>query len=162
MIPGAERLRATALQQIGSYRTPSREEWCPASACCCCCMTVFSGWKLCSLPPDVWNVKPLSAALWRRFQEQEDSRPGRNAELLARDPWAKIWGSRSQQKRLPLPINSYTCPGLPTFEVVLIFQQRFGILPDPHLQIILSRRSPLKCGERNASDVAEFQTIYKF
>lgn len=66
---------------------------CPAPiSCCCCCMTVFSGWKLCSLPPDVWNVKPLSAALWRCFQEHADGRPGHNAELLARDPWAEILG----------------------------------------------------------------------
>lgn len=73
-------------------------------------LAVFSGWKLCSLPPDVWNVKPLSAAPRRSFQEHADSRPGHNAELLARDPWAKIWGNPFAAKATPSP---YKLPYLP-------------------------------------------------
>lgn len=82
-----------------------------------------------TLQPTARRLKCLSlcsAALWRRFQEEADRRPGHNAELLARDSSAKISGKPNlQQKRFPLPINAYTCPALPTFQAVLIFQERF-------------------------------------
>lgn len=128
-----------ALQKTHSYSTKAcAEESCtnPTTTAAWHC---FRGGNFTAYRQTFEMLSLCSAALWRRFQEEADRRPGHNAELL--DSSTKISGKPNlQQKRFPLPINAYTCPALPTFQAVLIFQERdFGNLPD-HLEHLAARR----------------------
>lgn len=100
-----------ALQKTHSYSTKAcAEESCtnPTTTAAWHC---FRGGNFTAYRQTFEMLSLCSAALWRRFQEEADRRPGHNAELLARDSSTKISGKPNlQQKRFPLPINAYTCP----------------------------------------------------
>lgn len=115
-----------ALQKTHSYSTKACAEVSCTNPTATAAWHCFRGGNFTAYRQTFEMLSLCSAALWRRFQEEAERRPGHNTELLARDSSAKISGKPNlQQKRFPLPINAYTCPALPTFQAVLIFQERF-------------------------------------
>lgn len=111
-----------ALQKTHSYSTKACAEVFLHQPYCYCRMTLFSGWKLYSLPPDVWNVKPLLSCSLTPFprRSREETGPqcrAPGAGLIRKDfgeaqSTAKAFPSPYKRLYLPCPAHLPSCSHL--------------------------------------------------
>lgn len=101
-----------ALQKTHSYSTKACAEVSCTNPTATAAWHCFRGGNFTAYRQTFEMLSLCSAALWRRFQEEAERRPGHNAEFLARDSSAKkdFGEAQSTAKAFPSPYKRLYLP----------------------------------------------------